>query len=356
MTKTWEFSISPLHFNFSVFTENMEEQIPLYKHYLKAIIPGSIALLYGLIAWLVFASDLTDRYANIVSWSFIAVLPFTLGGLVTILGTHFCGHSPFWTYFAPSITITLGVILSFITRLEALLCVVVAFPIMILPCFLGGLFASFLMKKYSKRVHLNMLILLPYLSPIIENQWEKPQEVVTIKDQIIIQSDVETIWKKIASVEEIQREELPFQWIYLLDFPRPLSAEIDHYGVGGKRVATFERDVSFFEVVTVWQEQKELAFTIHADPDFIPKSAFDQHIIVGGRFYDVLDGKYTIEENHNHCVLHLESQHRLSSPFNKYAGFWSEWVMNQIQGSILTVIKNRCEKESSIPESNKQAF
>ena len=77
---------------------------------------------------------------------------------------------------------------------------------------------------------------------------------------------------------------------------------------------------------------------------------------MGGRFYDVLDGTYEIEKKEGYCILHLKSNHRLSSPFNSYAGFWSEWVMNQIQGSILTVIKNRCEKESSIPESNKQAF
>ncbi len=35
--------------------------------------------------------------------------------------------------------------------------------------------------------------------------------------------------------------------------------------------------------------------------------------------------------------------HRLSTPLNAYAGWWSEWVMRQIQGSILVVIRNRCE-------------
>jgi len=43
-------------------------------------------------------------------------------------------------------------------------------------------------------------------------------------------------------------------------------------------------------------------------------------------------------------VLHLSSTHRLSTRFNWYAGWWSEWVMNQIQGSILEVIRKRCEQ------------
>ena len=103
--------------------------------------------------------------------------------------------------------------------------------------------------------------------------------------------------------------------------------------------------MSFFEVVTHWEPAKKLAFTIKADPDFIPHTAFDEHIIVGGRFYDVLNGTYEIEPlNDGTCVLHLSSMHRLSTRFNWYAGWWSEWVMNQIQGSILEVIRQRCER------------
>ena len=167
----------------------------------------------------------------------------------------------------------------------------------------------------------------------------------------MIKADAEVIWQHIASVEKISRNELPFQWIYHLDFPRPLSAVIDKHEVGGIRLAMFERDVTFFEEVTVWDENKKLSFSIHADPDFIPQSAFDKHIIVGGRFYDVLDGTYQIEQKNDYYILHLESTHRLSSPFNQYAGWWSEWIMHQIQGSILEVIQSRCENYT-VPELN----
>lgn len=77
--------------------------------------------------------------------------------------------------------------------------------------------------------------------------------------------------------------------------PRPIAATLDRKGVGGIRTATFERGVSFFEAVTEWKPAKALAFTIRADPEFDPHTAFDQHVIVGGRFFDVLDGHYEIE-------------------------------------------------------------
>jgi len=103
------------------------------------------------------------------------------------------------------------------------------------------------------------------------------------------------VWNQIYEVPAIGREEIPNQWIYHLGFPRPVAAMIDHQGVGGKRHATFEGNVSFFEVVTHWEPAKKLSFTIKADPEFIPQTAFDEHIIVGGRFYDVLDGTCGIE-------------------------------------------------------------
>lgn len=73
--------------------------------------------------------------------------------------------------------------------------------------------------------------------------------------------------------------------------------------------ATFEREVLFFEVATHWEPQRKLSFTIKADPDFIPQTAFDEHIIVGGRFYDVLDGSYEIEPHSDGTsILHLPNK------------------------------------------------
>ena len=158
------------------------------------------------------------------------------------------------------------------------------------------------------------------------------------------------MWQEIASVRVIQQEELPDSWIYRLDFPRPIAATLDREGVGGVRTATFERGVSFFERVTRWEPGRALAFSIHADPDFIPHTAFDQHVIVGGRFFDVLDGQYEIEPlPGNCCRLHLTSRHRLTTRFNAYAGWWSARIMGEIQGTILHVIRARAEAQRSVP-------
>ncbi|MDF1824852.1 MAG: SRPBCC family protein [Verrucomicrobiales bacterium] len=300
--------------------------------------------IYALLMRVLFGLDRLADVLPIVSLAFLIFLPIGLGALVTFLGYRIVEKNAFWIYAAPALTILGGVLLMALFKVEAVLCIVVALPVMAPLSILGGWIISLILKKRDGRLQVSFLALLPLAIAPLESKWEKPHEQLTVIDTIDIDASADTVWSQIASVPRISTEELPFQWIYLLDFPKPVSAEIDREEVGGRRLAVFEREVTFFEVVTEWNEGKALAFTIEADPEFIPHTAFDQHIIVGGRFYDVLDGRYEIDPLHEGgCRLHLTSTHRLSTPFNSYAGWWSEWVMRQVQGSILDVIKTRCE-------------
>lgn len=70
----------------------------------------------------------------------------------------------------------------------------------------------------------------------------------------------------------------------------------------------------------------------------------DEHVTIGGRYFDVLHGEYRLEVLPNgDTLLHLSSQQRLSTDFNGYAGLWSDAVMRNLQTSILEVIQHRCE-------------
>lgn len=313
----------------------------------RVLIVFGVALLYALFARLVFGWEALKDYAPIVSISFLTLVPMAFGGLTTFLGYRFCGRSDFWLAVAPMLVTIIAFVGSFIAHLEALLCLVVALPIMLPMAWAGGMMMGWLLYHRSKNLYVSIFVLLPFAIAPIEARWKAKPELVSIEDSIQINASPADVWREIAGVRAIPREEVPFKWIYLLDFPRPIAATLDREGVGAQRHATFETNVSFFETVTEWEPEHSIAFAIKADPDFIPHTAFDQHIIVGGRFYDVLDGRYVIRPEGNGCQLVLTSTHRLSTRFNAYAGWWSRWVMNQVQSSILTVIKKRAEARSA---------
>ncbi len=315
----------------------------------QALIIVAIATFYALGSWLMFTRPNLDDLFPIVSGAFLFSMPFAFGALVCFLGFKFGKPGRFWSLAAPPLLIAGLSVLAFLLGMEAAICLVVASPILMIMALLGGWIMSWVLNRSGRdRVCVTLFVLLPYAIAPIEQMWQAPHETRVMQNAVTIRASPETIWNQIYEVPTIKNDELPAQWIYHIGFPRPIAATIDKQGIGGRRHATFERDVSFFEIVTHWEPAKKLSFTIKADPDFIPHTAFDEHIIVGGRFYDVLDGTYEIEpRNDGTCLLHLSSTHRLSTRFNWYAGWWSEWVMNQIQGSILEVIRKRCEKEAA---------
>jgi hypothetical protein len=149
----------------------------------------------------------------------------------------------------------------------------------------------------------------------------------------------------VKPISETENNNSLFQF---MGFPRPLEAELDTVAIGGIRKAIFARGLFFTETVTQMQPNKILAFNIIADPKSIPPKALDEHVMVGGKYFDVLEGKYEIEKiNETKIKLHLTSQFRLSTRFNFYSGLWSKLIMRDIQKNILEIIKQRSEKRKN---------
>ena len=109
----------------------------------------------------------------------------------------------------------------------------------------------------------------------------------------------------------------------------------------------------FIETVDVWEPERRLAFSIQAQTGQIPPTTLDEHVRVGGPYFDVLRGEYRLEPLANGVIrLQLSSQHRVSTDFNWYAHLWTDAVMSDLQQRILHVIRQRCESptKATLPE------
>ena len=115
--------------------------------------------------------------------------------------------------------------------------------------------------------------------------------------------------------------------------------------MGAFRKAIFEKGLVFNETVLSYEPQKKMVFSIKADPYDIPSTTMDQHMVVGGQHFDVLNGTYELQKlNDSGYRLHLYSHFKLTTTFNFYASWWAGWIMKDIQKNILRVIKERAEK------------
>lgn len=322
---------------------------------------AGLGIVYGLFARLIFGMHMSGASIfAVMSSSFIIGVPLALGFITVWLGEYREKYSWGRRVLMPWEASLVCLLCCLLLAWEGLICVFLWLPLVLVLSSLGGLLAGlvrmFCPSDRTKNYCLAVVALAPFGAAPLENMRAAATEIREVRTQIDIRADAHTVWQQIKTVPLITPSEQRFDFIHLLGFPRPLEARLEGEGVGAVRYATFEKEVLFIETITDWKPDHGLAFTIHADAKTIPPTTFDEHVTIGGPFFDVLNGTYQIENLDDGLVrLHLSSRQRLSTRFNFYSHLWTEYLMARLQNYILEVIKLRCEKTSkSAPASSSQ--
>ncbi len=303
-------------------------------------------LLYGVSLRLIATNNALGALISIMTVSFLLLGPLVIGWASIRFNTN-KELSAKQAFFLPFIPVILGCLITWIFNLEGLICIAMYLPLGLVLAGVGGVINRGAKLDFKKSTF--VILALPFVVNFSESKVKFETQSHTVQNVIEINGSTESVWNEIKSVRKIQKSELADSWIHKIGFPRPLDAEIDKEAVGGIRTANFERGLQFIETVDRWEPGKLLSFKIDVDPKNIPPQALDEHVTIGGPYFDVLHGTYEIENlGQNKVRLHLKSEFRLSTHFNFYAGFWTDLIMHQIQSDILSVIKKRSEASIKI--------
>ncbi|HEX8014280.1 MAG TPA: hypothetical protein VF465_03525 [Flavobacterium sp.] len=314
--------------------------------YLKIII---IPVLFALLLRIIFGASIFDDFLSVMTWTFFLLVPVAIGALTVYYSSIEKVKSVSYRFFAPWLPIILVIFLTILIGLEGWACWIMISPLFLIFSSIGGLIAGhFKVKKSKKQENLNLsiLVLLPFIMGPIENSIPRNPEVFKTYTSIIINANDATIWSNVTSIKEIKKEEDSSKLTKWLGFPKPIKAELDKQEVGGYRKAIFEKGLIFNETVTEYKDLKLMKFRIKANTFEIPSTTLDEHILIGGEYFDMLDGTYELEKiANNQYKLILYSNFSMKTTFNSYAGIWGEWIMKDIQNNILKVIKERSENQ-----------
>jgi hypothetical protein len=247
-------------------------------------------------------------------------------------------------FFLPWVSVLITMAVSVAVKWEGYICVIFAMPIMLLTSTIGGILARFFARRYLRSTPGRLSVsVIPLLVILAEAHIAAPVQIRTVETDALIRAPAAVVWTNIRSVRAIDSSELPDSWVTRIGFPKPVAATLSHDGVGGVRQASFTGGLVFTETVNRWEPASDLRFSIHANTDSIPPTTLDEHVTIGGAFFDVLDGEYRLERRPDGVLLRLVSHERLSTHLNPYAGVWTDAVMRSIQRQILVVIRRRCE-------------
>jgi hypothetical protein len=303
-------------------------------------------LVYALTFRLVFNTGPFRQMGGLLMLSFLVAVPLGLG----VLAAHFTPKSrgAAWRYtFAPWLAVTLFLAVAFLAHLEGAICLIIILPLFFLVSWLGArLYKLFERPDDDPQdfMLVSAVALLPLLAALVESRFATPDSQRRVENVVEVAAPPAVVWQHIIRVPPIRAADLGPSVVDRLGFPRPVAATLTHEGVGGVRHATFERGVEFIETVDEWVPQRKISFSITPNTATIPPTTFDEHVTVGGRFFDVLRGTYELQPlPGGRTRLVLYSQQRLSTNLNPYAGLWTDYVMSEIQRRILQVVKRRCE-------------
>lgn len=306
-----------------------------------------IPTVYALILRLLFGINTWNEIFSVMSITFLFCLPTIVGALTVYLSDINKAKRYYYQIFAPWIPIFLFLIITMVIKIEGWACWIMILPIFLIAASVGGLIGGYLKtRKKNDTLNISMLFLIPFLIGPLESLFQTVPSMYTAYNSIIINAPASTIWNNVTAVYQIPENEDKGYLNKILGFPRPLEAVLNFKGVGAYRETRFTKGLVFHETVKEYEENKKMVFSIKAFPHEIPSTTLDEHVVIGGDYFDVLDGTYELEKISDHQYkLILYSTFKMNTTFNFYAGLWAKWIMKDIQSNILQIEKRRSESK-----------
>jgi len=304
-----------------------------------------IPTIYAIAMRLIYDIDRWDEMFEVMSITFLFCLPSIIGGLMVYLSDMDKVKKLAFRILAPWAPILLFFVITLLFNIEGWACWLMILPVFLIAASIGGLLGGYLkLTKKNNKLNISIMVLIPFVLSPLESCMEQIPATYEAYTFIDIDAKREKIWDHVTRVQEIKENEDSGWLNQFLGFPRPVEAELDFEGVGAYRKAIFTNGLVFHETVNEYEDNHLMVFDIKAFPHEIPSTTLDEHVVIGGDYFDVLNGKYRLEELDNGIHrLHLSSRFEMKTTFNFYAGWWGKWIMKDIQNNILRVQKVRAE-------------
>lgn len=313
----------------------------------STLIAIGIPTLYAIVLRLFFGVETWWDLFKVMSLTFLFFSPVIVGILTIYLSDKEKAASRRYCILTPWVPIFLFFIITLALSIEGWACWVMILPVFLIAASIGGLIGGYLKRKKERnRLQISLLLFLPFLLSPLESLVGAIPGTYQAYTFIDIDAPAEKIWDNVTRVQEIPEHQDKGALNKFLGLPRPVKAELNFEGVGAYREAIFTNGLVFHETVTEYTDNEKMVFSIKAYPHEIPSTTLDEHVLIGGNYFDVLNGTYELEqlENGKHR-LHLYSRFKLNTTFNFYAGWWAKWIMQDIQNNILQVEKQRAESK-----------
>ena len=141
---------------------------------------------------------------------------------------------------------------------------------------------------------------------------------------------------------DIRPEEIDDAWLFRIGVPLPLEGTMLDAEPATRRVR-MGKSVYFDEVITDSRPNEYIAWNYRYYADSFPRYALDEHVVIGGRYFDVRDTSYTLTRRGDATEVRMQIGFRVSTRFNWYANPVSRLLIGNLIETNLSYYRQRSQ-------------
>jgi hypothetical protein len=185
---------------------------------------------------------------------------------------------------------------------------------------------------------------LPLLLGAWETQAPLPQRIAAVERAIVIQVQPAVIWQQILNARNIKPDEVHSAWLFRIGVPVPMAGITEQTPDGPVRKVTMGKNIHFEQVLTARLEHRYLHWKYRFRQASFPPYALDEHVVLGGHYFDITDTSYTLTPQGDRTELKVRMQYRVSTQFNWYADPVARFLLGNLGEVNLDYYRHRSER------------
>jgi hypothetical protein len=285
--------------------------------------------------------------------SFILGAPLVVGVVTVYLAE--LEERRTWTYYfvSPVISMSLLVVSSLVIKIEGLICAIIIVPLFALVSGIAGLAMGAIcrMTNWPRSKIVSCIAVLPLIFGTFENRLPRDHRERVQEREIFVDAPPSAVWRELVDTRDIRREEVGSAWMYRIGVPVPSAGAGEQVDGEHLRHITMGKGIHFDQVATEWRPNQRVTWSHRFAPDSFPAGALDDHVRIGGDYFDIGDTTYSLRPDGAGTRLSVVLRYRVSTHFNWYAGPVADFLVGDFAARILDFYARRASPDQPVASS-----
>ncbi len=306
--------------------------------------PVGWGALAGLLLRLAFSGHPGGAYAAMLD-SFILGSPILVGAVTVYMAERQYRRTWIYYFVAPAIATAFYILGTLLIFIEGWICAIVIFPMFAM---IGGL-AGLAMGVVCRLTHwprpaiVSSLAILPLITGAFEQRMPLP-DLQRAQDRVVfVAAPPAQLWRQLVDARAIRPAEIDDAWMYRIGVPLPIEGAGDLRNGEHLRHFVMGKGIHFDQVATEWSPDEAVTWTYRFASDSFPPQALDDHVRIGGYYFDLGATRYSLTPQPGGTLLRVRMEYRVSTGFNWYAAPIADFLIGNFETTVLRFYSRRAE-------------